>query len=198
MPPVSQRRSHINDRGFFHFIGDFLDAIACLSAETLNKALTPFDFDQKLNLFKQSLSSPAVEAQVSIDLEAKTHADVTIGVAASGITPPAVISELAFITSMNADLDGNGVVDSGKIELYEVGIPGLDFPGVLTFGPSFRIDAQAKATLTTGVGMSTASVIMLLKCSWCSRLTKRPPLVESSKSVILVRLDHNLQSSHPL
>lgn len=161
-PPVSQRRSRINDRGFFDFIGNSLDAIASLSAETLNKTLTPFDFNQKLNLFNQSLTCPPVEAQVSIDMEAKAHADVTIGVAASGTITPPTVSELAFITSMTADLDGiismkggaTGAIDSGKIKLYEVGIPGLDFPGVLTLGPSFRIDAQAKATLATGVDMS--------------------------------------------
>jgi len=44
----------------------------------LNKSLTPFDFDQKPNLFKQSLSCPPVEAQLSIDLEAKAHAYATM------------------------------------------------------------------------------------------------------------------------
>lgn len=166
-PPVSQRRSRISDRGFFDFIGNSLngesrlpdiakrltDALSlqsyCLSqCGSFNKTLTPFDFDQKLNLFKQSLSCPPVEAQLLIDLEAKAHADVTIVVAASGTISPPAVSELAFITSdflflfaprmvlnilnfigMTADLDGiismnggaTGAVDSGEIKLYGVG-----------------------------------------------------------------------------
>ena len=60
--------------------------------------LTPFDFNQKLNLFKQSLSCQPVEAQVSIDLEGKAHVDVTIGVAASRTITPLAVSELVFIT----------------------------------------------------------------------------------------------------
>jgi len=43
---------------------------------------------------------------------------------------------LAFL-DLNAELDGTidlqagltGTLDSGKIQIFEVGIPGLDFPG---------------------------------------------------------------------
>jgi len=66
-----------------------------------------------------------------------------------------------------------GTLDSGKIKVFEIGIPGLDFPGygafivasgsivtliftgrILTIGPTFQINAQAKATLDLNVDLN--------------------------------------------
>lgn len=35
--------------------------------------------------------------------------------------------------------------------MFSVGIPGLDFPGILTIGPTFKIQAQATGTLDANV-----------------------------------------------
>ncbi|KAG7095281.1 hypothetical protein E1B28_006053 [Marasmius oreades] len=122
-------------------------------------------------------ASPAFEASIKADTITKAHAVVTVGMAASGTIVPPKFSEFGVFAGLNADLQGTlslegsasvsrsiarnfelhsrfklfynaqGTVDSGRIPLFEVGIPGLDFPGILTLGPSFQIQAQAKATL---------------------------------------------------
>jgi hypothetical protein len=64
--------------------------------------------------------------------------------------------------SLSADLDGtidlaagvSGTVDSGQITLLNIPIGGLDFPGILTLGPSFQINAQATANLELDVGLT--------------------------------------------
>jgi hypothetical protein len=40
-----------------------------------------------------------------------------------------------------------GSLDSGKIPIFQAGIPGFDFPGILTVGPSFAVNVQGVATL---------------------------------------------------
>lgn len=47
-----------------------------------------------------------------------------------------------------------GTLDSGKIPIFEVGIPGLSFPGILDIGPSLEIDVQAKATLDLNLDLA--------------------------------------------
>jgi len=80
---------------------------------------------------------------------------------------------------MNANIDGSialsagvgGTLDSGKIKLFETGVPGLDFPGyvhvrvwvdietnnlcrIVSIGPTLQINAQAKASLDLDVDMT--------------------------------------------
>ncbi|KAF8186252.1 hypothetical protein BJ912DRAFT_467768 [Pholiota molesta] len=130
----------------------------------VNKSTTlpPFDIDQPFNLVNQTVSCPPVAATVKIDVNAKTHAVATIGVAASGTILPPNVDSFAVIVGLDASIDGtvtmladvSGTLDSGKLTLFEVGVPGLDFPGILTIGPSFKIDAQATAKLDLGVDLT--------------------------------------------
>ncbi|KAG6907149.1 hypothetical protein DXG01_010326 [Tephrocybe rancida] len=76
------------------------------------------------------------------------------------IVPPK-LTEFGMFAGLDATLDarlemkGNvaAKADSGRITFFEVGIPGLDFPGALTLGPSFKILGQTTATLDVDVDM---------------------------------------------
>lgn len=118
-------------------------------------SLPPVSVDKQFNLVDESISCPPVSARLKVDVDAKASALATIGVAVSGTLLPPKIDTFALITSeldvsrlsiiliilafldLNAELDGTidvqagvtGTLDSGKILLFQVGIPGLDFPG---------------------------------------------------------------------
>ncbi|KAJ3512020.1 hypothetical protein NLJ89_g3766 [Agrocybe chaxingu] len=136
------------------------------------KALNEFDVDKSSTvaevgisrnfpLIDESVSCPPLSAHLKIDVDANAHAAVALGIVVSGTIIPPVINEFAIITGLNAELDGalnvnagvTGAIDTGKRTLYSVAIPGLDFPGILTVGPSFEINAQAVANLDVNLGL---------------------------------------------
>ncbi|KAJ7149272.1 hypothetical protein C8R43DRAFT_888085 [Mycena crocata] len=127
-----------------------------------SKALKPIDFSKSKNLFSKSLSCPPIDAKVSVDVNANAHAVVTIGVAATGTIVPPKIDDFQIVASMTADLTGDvtlvadlsGSLASPNLKLFEIGIPGLDFPGILSIGPTFEVNANAKATLDLNVDMT--------------------------------------------
>ncbi|KAJ7042351.1 hypothetical protein C8F04DRAFT_945998 [Mycena alexandri] len=129
------------------------------------KTLPAADFSKKVSLFDQSVDCPPISASVSADMDATAHAVVTIGIAASGTIVPPAITDFSLVASLTADLNGelsltaelSGTVSTGSIKLFEAGIPGLDFPGILSVGPTFEVNAvgtatsEIKADLTLGL-----------------------------------------------
>ncbi|KAH9475749.1 hypothetical protein JR316_0011308 [Psilocybe cubensis] len=165
--PQQQRRSNsrIFGRGAVSdFVTGAVNDISSLNDFNVDKSttLSPVDVDKTFNLLDKSISCPPVDASVKVDADTKAHAVASIGVAATGTILPPEVTSFSLIAGLNADLDGtidlqataSGTLDSGKIQLFEVGIPGLDFPGVLTIGPSFVINGQATATLDLDVGLT--------------------------------------------
>ncbi|KAJ7830738.1 hypothetical protein B0H14DRAFT_2365610 [Mycena olivaceomarginata] len=154
---AAQRRSRLGERGITNFVSN---AAKCMLTLILVRAALPAaDFSKKVSLFETSLECPPdliLAAEASIGLDATAHAVVTVGVAASGtIVPPKVNSQAKLCsTGLTADLNGeltlkaelSGKLDSGNKLLFEAGIPGLDFPGILTLGPSFQVNARGTAT----------------------------------------------------
>lgn len=100
-------------------------------------ALPPISIDKSANLFNDSISCGALTASVSVDVDGKADANVTLGVAASGTIIPPKLTQFQVFADFTADLDGTltltadatGTLDSGKITLFELPIAGLDFPG---------------------------------------------------------------------
>jgi hypothetical protein len=126
--------------------------------------LKPLDFDKSVNLGNKEIKCGPVSASLSVDLDGQAHATASVGVAATGtIIPPKVsnapiharfyrssasqLTDFGIITGLTANVAGtldlkadvSGEVDSGKITLLNLGIPGLDFPGILTVGPSLQV-----------------------------------------------------------
>ncbi|KAF8877431.1 hypothetical protein BD779DRAFT_1448538, partial [Infundibulicybe gibba] len=157
----SQRRSRLPARGVGDFVGGAIKGLNDFDTDK-STTLKPLDINKNFNLFNKSLDCPPVSASVSADIGAKAHAVVAIGVAASGTFVPPKISDFGITATLTADIDGtlglvadvSGTLDSGKIKIFEVGIPGLDFPEILTIGPSFQVNAEAKAELDLNMDLT--------------------------------------------
>ncbi|THU93422.1 hypothetical protein K435DRAFT_191536 [Dendrothele bispora CBS 962.96] len=136
--------------------------------EEITKNLPAVDIDQTFPVVEDTISCassddvPAFNASIKVDVGAKAHAVVSLGLVATGTLLPPNLDEFMVFVGLNADLEGtleltgsaSGTADSGKIDLYEVSITGIDFPGILTLGPSFKIQAQATADLNMGANLS--------------------------------------------
>ncbi|KAK7457177.1 hypothetical protein VKT23_010476 [Stygiomarasmius scandens] len=137
-----------------------------------NKNITtdpsPVDIDQTFTIFEDNISCPpsgdipAFNAGVKADVATDVHAVVTLGVVASGMITPPRLKEFGVFVGLNAGLKGtlelvglaSGTADSGKIDLFEVDIPGLDIPHILTLSPSFKIQGQATANFDIDANMT--------------------------------------------
>ncbi|KAJ7853368.1 hypothetical protein B0H13DRAFT_1538765, partial [Mycena leptocephala] len=153
-PSASQRRSRLNRPQLRNFVTDAADSIsnALSSVNTVSinksKALPAADFSKKASLFEKSIDCPPITAEASVGIDATAHAVVTVGVAATGtIVPPKVGSPSSSLTGLILTfLKYQGTLDSGNIKLFEAGIPGVDFPGILSIGPTFVVNARGTAT----------------------------------------------------
>ncbi|KAK1222410.1 hypothetical protein PQX77_014743 [Marasmius sp. AFHP31] len=182
--------ANLQARGLFDFVKKTFKKFNSFD-KSLTKELPPIDVDKTVNIFEEKISCPAqgaipaFDASLKADAIAKAHAVVSIGVAAVGTIIPPKLSEFGVFSNLDADLQGTlrlvgsatGTADSGKITLFEVGIPGLDFPGILTIGPQFQLNAQAKATMDI-----KADVDVTLAYSVKDAKLFFPPLDDSEKS----------------
>ncbi|TFK26040.1 hypothetical protein FA15DRAFT_589233 [Coprinopsis marcescibilis] len=151
-------------------VGDFVQALNQANEISIDesKTLDPFVLDQTFNVLDQEISCPPITASLKIDVQAKARALATVGVAAQGTIVPPKVDEFAVTATISGNIDGSvtlnanvaGSLESPELELFQIGIPGLDFPGyvILTIGPSFSVSAQATADLelsgTVTVGLS--------------------------------------------
>jgi hypothetical protein len=135
----------------------------------VNKSSTKtIDVDKPFNLLDKTKSCPAsglVPARkvgLTVDVNAKAHADVDYGVVASGSIVPPKVNGFGIFADFDAQLGGTLDIDafasisldSGKIMIFQAGLPGLDFPGILTIGPSFQVTAQAIAKVQADMKMT--------------------------------------------
>ncbi|KAJ7746534.1 hypothetical protein B0H14DRAFT_2406458 [Mycena olivaceomarginata] len=114
--------------------------------------LKPLTFDKTVNLINSDISCGKVSASLQVDMDANANAQVSMTVQATGTIAPPKLTSFGVIAGMTADVAGTmtmtadvtGHVDSGKIqlEINLIAIPGFDFPGILTVGPSFTVSAQ--------------------------------------------------------
>ncbi|KDQ51373.1 hypothetical protein JAAARDRAFT_41224 [Jaapia argillacea MUCL 33604] len=166
----SQRRSRLGRR---FSIGDIFQPLANVinNLNNFNNSLsqkTNVNVDKDLPVFSGSVNCPAVgkipalAASVNVDLSTRSNASIVYGVVVTGTLVPPQISDFGLYANLNGDINGvlnvkasaTGTIDSGVKTLFEVGIPGLDFPGIFTLGPSFLINAQATATVELDVDLA--------------------------------------------
>ncbi|GLB45261.1 putative expressed protein [Lyophyllum shimeji] len=163
-PPSSRRRRSAHDRrGFSTFVQGAFSNFNSFN-QSVEKELKPVDVSKNFPLFSKSISCagpPAIDASVSAEIDAKAHAVITLGVAAAGTIVPPKLSDFGLFAGLDASLQGTlglkgnlaATADSGQLTLFSVGIPGLEFPGVLEVGPTFKILGQDTATLDLDVDM---------------------------------------------
>ncbi|KAJ7114998.1 hypothetical protein C8R44DRAFT_676083 [Mycena epipterygia] len=146
--------------------GDVADAAKSALNNTIdvNKTfdLAPITFDKNVNLVNQAVSCGANSLSMQVDMDANANAQVAITVQATGTLAPPKISSFNVVAGMTATVVGTmtmtadvtGHIDSGKIPLVNLGIPGLDFPGILTVGPSFTVSAQVVGDVDVTMDMT--------------------------------------------
>ncbi|KAG5638045.1 hypothetical protein H0H81_002165 [Sphagnurus paluster] len=133
--------------------------------QSFTQKLPPIDYSKNFPLLSQSISCPGPPAyggSVNADLNTNIHAVISLGVAAVGTIVPPQITEFGAFVGLDADLRATlglkgsafGTADTGLLTLYQVGLPGLDFPGILTVGPTFKVTAQASARLDVGIDVT--------------------------------------------
>ncbi|KAL5478595.1 hypothetical protein ACEPAI_2779 [Sanghuangporus weigelae] len=160
IPPVHALSFNVNfdeippsQHGNVFWISDF---------RTKSTDLPSLNIDQSFNIFNTTLScSVNEEAKLSVDVNAKLNEEVTIGTVLAGSLIPPKLKEFDLFSDVSADLEGGlsidaniaGQIDTGKIPLFTVGLPGLSIPGIFSLGPSFEIDSQALATIDLDVTM---------------------------------------------
>ncbi|KAJ6551312.1 hypothetical protein B0H19DRAFT_1263975 [Mycena capillaripes] len=142
------RRGRGSRRGSFLGISDF--------DKDKTFSFKPISFNKSVNLFNTSVDCGPTSASLSVDIDANATAEpiLTLSVAGSLFRPK--ITSFQVVAGMTAHVFGglslsaelSGHVDSGVIPLLNIGIPGFDFPGVLTLGPSF----QARSVFVIFVG----------------------------------------------
>jgi len=49
--------------------------------------------------------------------------------------------------TFNISVSAQGTITTPNVKILEIGLPGLDFPGILAIGPVFTINARAEADL---------------------------------------------------
>ncbi|KAJ7437978.1 hypothetical protein B0H11DRAFT_1753194 [Mycena galericulata] len=130
----------------------------------LNHAFTlpPITFDKSANLINQAVQCGPVSASLNVDVDANANAQVTVTVAATGTLVPPKFTSFGVVAGMTATAAGTmtmtadvtGQVDSGSIQLVNIGIPGFDLPGLLTLGPSFQVNAQLTGDVDVTMDMT--------------------------------------------
>ncbi|KAI0770916.1 hypothetical protein BD413DRAFT_69883 [Trametes elegans] len=161
-PPSS---TDLQKRGFGDWIDDTLGQIAEIHKNISDSSPIKLDkdfpaFDQKLAC-PQNGNVPAFDGEVKIDLDSKVDGTVNYGVAAAGSLIPPEIKEFGLFIGLDTSISGtlnldttlSGSLSSGKKPLTEVGLPGLDFPGIFSIGPTFSVNAEATAELDTNINL---------------------------------------------
>ncbi|KAK0200045.1 hypothetical protein DFS33DRAFT_1267849 [Desarmillaria ectypa] len=173
----TRRHSRLSPRGLSSFVGDAIHALGSVLDNDVDfdqNFDVPVNVDQAFNLLNESVSCQPIDAKLNINVAVKAHALATLGVSASGTIVPPNINDFAIRANLDATLDGaidlladvTGTLDSGKIPLFQVGIPGLDFPGILSIGPTFEIDAQAVAKLDVVLDLNVGVVYNISKAQF--------------------------------
>ncbi|KAF8064456.1 hypothetical protein FPV67DRAFT_223610 [Lyophyllum atratum] len=150
-------------RGLFSWIKDAWDKFNNFD-KSITENLPPLHIAKTFPIFSQSISCPgppAFDASIKTDINVNAHAVVSLGVAAVGTIVPPELTEFGAFVGLDAQLQatlalvGNiaGRADSAELTLFQTGLPGLDFPGILTIGPTFKIIGQATANVDIGVDM---------------------------------------------
>ena len=141
------------------------------SLEDLNKVhktingSTPLNAAKNHPLFDKSISCPqkgkipGFTGEVKATIDAKVTGTVHYGVAASGTLVPPKLDDFGIFVGLDMDLLGTlgldatltGSISSGQIPIFTTGIPGLDFPGLFSIGPTFTVNTEGTATLDADV-----------------------------------------------
>ncbi|KAJ7143218.1 hypothetical protein C8R43DRAFT_891858 [Mycena crocata] len=149
--------------------GDVVDVVGDVASVVVG-ALGSLSFDKTVNLIDSTLDCSGsvagiqgnLNAALRVDLAATANAEASVTVAASGKVIPPSLTSFSVIAGMNANVAGtmtmtadvSGHIDSGKSNLVSTRLPGINFPGILTVGPTFKVDAQIVGDIELSMDMT--------------------------------------------
>ncbi|KAJ7087914.1 hypothetical protein B0H15DRAFT_293530 [Mycena belliarum] len=169
-----QRRSRfasalhtVDDRSVISVLQQAFQEFNSFNQSTMQK-LQGVNIKKTFPLFDEKISCPAAgklpgfEASVSGAVDMCAVVNVTLAVTAVGTLLPANFTKFGIVVGLDANLEGtlklsssaSATLDSGKIDLFTLGIPGLDFPGILTIGPSFKVAGEVSGKLDVDVDLA--------------------------------------------
>ncbi|KAG9227009.1 hypothetical protein CCMSSC00406_0008981 [Pleurotus cornucopiae] len=187
-------------RGFIDELIDKVSKPTNFDLPPITFDLPPIRFNKKMNLFNQSSECPpAAKATVNVDINTEATVFARFSIYASGtVFPHQKLDSFKAVFGVTANLSGgldlstelSGVLDSGKIKLLELAIPGFGFPGFITVGPALQVDAEAKAMLDVVADLSVGLNYQIVNAQF-----EFPPKADSPKGDFLLPLDTPLKLS---
>ncbi|KAI0056898.1 hypothetical protein BV25DRAFT_1920637 [Artomyces pyxidatus] len=158
--PTSKRDGDLVSRDFVS------DGLAKMSAiGKFNKTLShtiPINVDKFANILSlsthcqpNSLDPYGFDASISIDVATTVNATLQLGVVAAGSLIPPAITEIGLFAGLDGNIDSkvhitasaSGLFDTTPRAVFQVGIPSVDVPGILTLGPEFVVNTRINAEL---------------------------------------------------
>ncbi|EJD50572.1 hypothetical protein AURDEDRAFT_112184 [Auricularia subglabra TFB-10046 SS5] len=161
--------------------------------------LPPIGVHEEFELFKTSIDCPVpaeggagFSAGLDVDLNVDLDAQVGFGFAVEGHIFPPMISKMQLIGKLNGsasaifniDAYATGKLDTGLIQLYKAGLPGLNLPGIIELGPQFVVNGKLQADLEVEANIKTG-----VSWSWPDVQLAFPPDDDSSSSAQTSHLD---------
>jgi len=166
-------------RGFFSKIKDVFNKVKDTVANAINKVeetaedlnnvdvnktlSVPLNFDKSANLASANLDcQPLPPISLSADVKVGAHGAVTLGVVVAGTIIPINVDTFTLSAGLNADLTGDlklkatssgSLFDSGDVQLFSAGLPGLDIPDIFSLGPTFTVTGRAKVNMAAEVDL---------------------------------------------
>ncbi|KAF7325638.1 hypothetical protein MKEN_00413600 [Mycena kentingensis (nom. inval.)] len=124
--------------------------------------LPPIQFDKSANLINSSIDCLGKSLALNVDVSANADVLATITLIAGGTFIPPNIKQLGAAAIMTGKIGGtiamqadvSGFLDSGFIPLFNVGVPGFDFPEIFELGPTFTVDATIRGEVDLTMDMS--------------------------------------------
>ncbi|KAF8629792.1 hypothetical protein AX17_005571 [Amanita inopinata Kibby_2008] len=159
----SARSDGVEEHDYEGTVDDAIGYIRSLNGFDINKShvFKPIVMSKKdMRIFRGMISCGPLLLGAQVDAIVDARVQAAIGVAASGTIIPPSLKAFAIVTGLSVDVEGTvnllvdvaAFLDTDKITILELGLPGLSFPGVLTLGPSLQLNLQAKLTVDLAVG----------------------------------------------
>ncbi|KAH9920543.1 uncharacterized protein BXZ73DRAFT_104669 [Epithele typhae] len=150
-------------RGLFDWVTDTLSNLNTFDKNVTNSS--PINFEKNSPLFDTSIDCPAVgsipafSGSAHVDIDGKVDGNVNYGVALAGSIVPPSVDKFGLFVNLDTTVTGTvnlaaslaGSIGTGKISLFQVGIPGLDVPEIFSLGPTFEVFGSADVTLDANV-----------------------------------------------
>ncbi|KAJ7606690.1 hypothetical protein FB45DRAFT_807591 [Roridomyces roridus] len=129
---------------------------------TLAVNLPPIAIHDTFPLVTASINCQSFTASISAGFTADIHANASLGLIVAGTVIPPEITQFEIFAGLDASVGGTldvlatatGPLSTGKISLYSVALTGVNFPGILSLGPTFTIYGEIDANIDADLAVS--------------------------------------------